>query len=499
MPIQIYDAQAPNTPTAPVTVSTVSTAGTQQAGATLENIYSSMQETFDTEALASAQVEYARGLSEIEAKYQSDTDYQTAPQRYDEDVKTLRENMSQGMSQRVSSRFTPWAELKGIGASTAFTAANSKKFRQHRLASGKSNEDFLANKIVGADGGQARGMAWAEAAIYWEARKGLYDNELQWANAYEEWRDNTTFSAMLSDLDKTGGIGFRPDPNLSPDQNRQAQTYAQTLINSGLREAEKQEKVVAMELEQRQDAYLFHKIAEMSNPPEGYKPWTLADVENDLRAGRLSLEGAEKARQILTGSGAPTSREGLFEAQDAYDNLSRELITKEQYQTTLRNLLKNNSIEQSTYESYSAKVQQLEDGYMREAEGLLSNVYRPSQMDQFDAWKDKKAFASAQVSKIYREQGGKAARDYVRELAKTEMMNVGKPNGYTGKMTIDGLQKYREEVRARYVKFLADTGTKFGEDPSNADDRSKANEMKGIIKQIDDSINRINDLEGVLQ
>jgi len=328
MPLTIFDAQAKDPAVRPATVQPVDTSGTQRAGKVLEGIYTTMQDTFDTEALSTAQVDYARGLAELNAKYQGDTDFETAPKRYAEDLEALREGMGEELNKRVSEKFIPWAELKGISATTQFDATNRKKYRQHKLADGKDNEDFLSNSIVNAIGDQARGMAWADGAIFWESRKGLYDNELQWANAYEAWRDKTTFSAALADLDRTGGLGFRPDPDLPPEMNRQLQTHAQLLRADSVRIAENNEKIIAQNLKNQQDAYVFGKMTEMSNPKPGVKPLTLTDVENDLRLGRINVKGAEKLRQALTGSGAPTSKQGLYEVTDAFDDLRSEKIKK---------------------------------------------------------------------------------------------------------------------------------------------------------------------------
>lgn len=498
MPLTTFDAQAKDPSVSPATVQTVDTSGTVKAGKTLETIYTTMQDTFDTEALSTAQVDYARGISELDAKYQSDTDYATASQRYAEDMKALRESMGEGLNRRVSEKFAPWAEMKGISSTTQFDATNRKKYRKHKLADGKDNEDFLSNSIVNAQGGQARGMAWADGAMFWESRKGLYDDELQWANAYEAWRDKTSMASMLSDLDRTGGLGFRPDPNISPEQNRIAQNYAQTLRNTALTQAEKQEKVVAKKLLAKQNGYEFRLFTSMSDPKPGDKPVTLASIALDLDFGRLSIDGANRLRNALTSPSGPTSLTGLTEAMDSYELLRREDITVDQYKEILTNLAVTNKIDQGKFESYMGKIKPLEDGYMKQAMGALSGIYYHTQADAHDRWRTDKARESAYVEKIYREKGGKAANDYVRGLAKSEAMKVGRPKGYTGKEgDVDQMAEYRKQVVMELTKFLADTGTEPNELPDDFDDKRKAKDMRSIINNIDVTIERSNELKRV--
>jgi len=136
---------------------------------------------------------------------------------------------------------------------------------------------------------------------------------------------------------------------------------------------------------------------------------------------------------------------------------------------------------------------------MREAEGLLSSVYRASKSDPYETWKDKKSAAQSEIARIFREEGGKAARDRVRDIAKAELMDVGRPKGYQGDITVDGLNEYRDQKYQEKLKLLADTDTEPGEEPSNAEDRDRLRQINSTIISIDNKIDRINDLKGIMQ
>lgn len=365
--------------------------GTRSAAGDLRAVYQGMQTALDNEALADARIEFERGVAALNDRYAGDDDYETAGERYQQDLNELKQGISGKLNRRVTNAVAPWMEGRALTATSSFQADVVKRRNSSKRAGFAEQQDFMANRIIYAETDDELNQAAADAELRFESMRPFYESPEAYERDRDSFEDRVIYNRELRRLEATNGQGFEPIMSLSPEKNADLKVFADARRKAYLAEIEAAEVERDNAVEERQEAYELEVLPLIDDGQYG-----LADWQADTRARKFKPEAARRIYSRLTGEQAgPTDSK-----------------------------------------RYSM------------ATGLLAKTFAQGSgpNDKFDFGRQRRyERAYEEVGVAYEEGGGAAALGKAREIAELERVM---PPGYGGEMTVEALTAELRRVEA---------------------------------------------------